>query len=561
MTERKTRNGGQVICDVLLEEGVSAIFGMPGGASLPFYNALYDYPQIKHYLFRNEQGAGYAADGYARALNTVGVATATSGPGATNLVTPIASAMMDSIPVVFITGQVATPFIGTDAFQETDITGVTIPITKQNYLVKDVDELPRVMKEAFYLAQTGRPGPVHVDVPKDVFLAETDAPVPEVIKIRGYKPAGAGHRGMIRRAAELINDADRPVILAGHGVAISAAFDELRELAEKARIPVITTLHGVGDFPETHKLSFGMIGMHGMYYANLAVSDCDLIVGLGLRFDDRVTGRVSDFAQRAKIIHVDIDPAEIEKVVPTAVPIVGDVKATLQILNPLVHKSDHPEWLGKLDKLRSEHPSHEPPDDERFLPQHMVRYIYEATEGAAAVVADVGQNQMWASQMFFYDRPYTFFSAGGLGGMGYALPAATGVQVARPKETVWCVTGDGGFQINIQELATIAEYQIPVKIGVMNNSNLGMIRQWQKRFYDGRYLGSELKNPDFAKVAEAFGIRGIRAETKDDAKDAISEAMATDGPVLVDFIVNELEDCYPMVEPGSSLAETVERGA
>ena len=559
MIERKVRTGGHIICDVLLEEGVSAIFGMPGGASLPFYDALYDYPQIKHYLMRNEQGAGYAADGYARALNTVGVATSTSGPGATNLVTPIASAMMDSVPVVFLTGQVATPFIGTDAFQETDITGVTIPITKQNYLVKSVDELPRVMKEAFYLARSGRPGPVLVDVPKDVFLAETDEPIPTSIRLRGYKPAGAGHRGMIRRAAELINASERPVIMAGHGVAISGAFEELRELAEKAEIPVITTLHGVGDFPESHGLSFGMIGMHGMYYANLAVSDCDLIVGLGLRFDDRVTGRVSDFAPRAEIIHVDIDPSEIEKVVPTAVPIVGDVKATLEILNPLINANKHPAWLQELNRLKSKHPSHKPPSADEFLPQHMIRYIYEATKGNATVVADVGQNQMWASQMFFYEKPYTFFSAGGLGGMGYALPAAMGVQVARPDQTVWCVTGDGGLQINIQELAALAEYKVPVKIGVMNNSHLGMIRQWQTRFYEGRLMGAELVNPDFARVAEAFGIRGIRAESKDQAKDAISEAMETDGPVLVDFIVDELEDCYPMVEPGASLAETVER--
>ncbi len=559
MTERRTRTGGQIICDVFLEEGVSAIFGMPGGASLPFYDALYFYPQIKHYLMRNEQGAGYAADGYARALNSVGVATSTSGPGATNLVTPIASAMMDSIPVVFLTGQVATPFIGTDAFQETDITGVTIPITKQNYLVKRVDELPRVMKEAFYLARTGRPGPVLVDVPKDVFLEETDEPIPDTIEMRGYKPAGAGHRRMVRRAADLINKAERPVIMAGHGVAISGAFEELGELAEKAEIPVITTLHGVGDFPETHRLSFGMIGMHGMYYANMAVSDCDLIIGLGLRFDDRVTGRVSDFAPKAQIIHVDIDPSEIEKVVPTAVPIVGDVKATLEILNPLVNASTHTAWIEELDLLRSEHPSHEPPPNEEFLPQHMVRYIYEATEGEAIVVADVGQNQMWASQMFFYEKPYTFFSAGGLGGMGYALPAAMGVQIARPDQTVWCVTGDGGLQINIQELAALAEYNVPVKIGVMNNGHLGMIRQWQNRFYDGRLMGAQLVNPDFAKVAEAFGIPGIRAESKDEARDAISRAMEIDGPVLVDFIVDELEDCYPMVEPGASLAETVER--
>jgi len=554
----KKRTGGQVICEVLEQEGADTIFGMPGGASLPFYDALY-HSNIRHILMRHEQGAGYAADGFARVRNDVGVATSTSGPGATNLVTAMASAQMDSVGVVYITGQVARPFIGSDAFQETDITGITIPITKQNYLVRSAHDLPRIMKEAFYLARSGRPGPVHVDVPKDVFLEATDAPIPDSVELRGYRPVKAGHRGMIRRAAELINKAERPVILSGHGTAISSAYEEVFELATKAEIPVITTLHGVGTFPETNSLSFGMIGMHGMYYANMAVDRCDLIIGLGLRFDDRVTGRVKDFAAKANIIHIDVDPAEIEKVVPTAVPIVGDLKATLQILNPLVHPNRHPEWLGHLGELRAKHPSHEPPESDNFLPQHVVRMIYDATKGDARVVADVGQNQMWASQHFFYDKPLSFFSAGGLGGMGYALPAALGVQVAKPDDTVWCVTGDGGLQINIQEFAALAEYNIPVKIAVLNNNHLGMIRQWQSRFYAGRLLGAKLHNPDFAKVAEAYGFPGFRAETKEQGDKAIAEAMSIDGPVLIDFVVHENEDVFPMVEPGASLAETVER--
>ena len=558
MTDKQQRTGGQVICDAILAEGTEAIFGMPGGASLPFYNALYDYPRIKHYSMRHEQGAGYAADGYARALNRVGVCTATSGPGATNLVTSMASAMMDSVPVIFITGQVATDFIGSDAFQETDITGVSIPVTKQNYLVRDVDELPRVVAEAFYLARSGRPGPVHIDVPKDVLACADRRPDADRGQDTRLPPGRDRAQGMIHRAAEAINKAEKPVILAGHGIAISEAFEELKDLAEKAKIPVITTLHGVGNFPETHDLSFGMLGMHGMYYANLAVDRCDLIIALGMRFDDRVTGRIKDFAPNASIVHIDIDPAEIEKVVPTAVPIVGDVKATMAVLNPLVDPADHAPWLQELNALKSDHPSHEIRESETLLPQRVIRSIYEATVGDARVIADVGQNQMWASQHFFYDKPLSFFSAGGLGGMGYSLPAAIGVQIARPDDTIWSVTGDGGLQINIQELAMLAEYNLPLKIAVINNGYLGMIRQWQNRFYDGRLLGAKLHNPDFAVVAEAFGVRGISADSNESARQAIDDAMRHDGPVLIDFMVDEDEDVFPMVEPGASLAETVE---
>ena len=558
MNDSKLRTGGQIICDAMKAEGTNAIFGMPGGASLPFYDALYHYPELKHYSMRHEQGAGYAADGYARALNRIGICTATSGPGATNLVTSMASAMMDSVPVIFITGQVATDYIGSDAFQETDITGVSIPVTKQNYLVKDVHELPQIVAEAFYLARSGRPGPVHIDVPKDVFLATTGEQTPTEVKIQGYRPAGVGHRRMVQRAAEAINAAEKPVILAGHGIAISEAFDELKELAEKASIPVITTLHGVGNFPESHELSFGMLGMHGMYYANLAVHNSDLIIALGMRFDDRVTGRVKDFAPNANIIHIDIDPAEIEKVVPTAVPIVGDVKLTLGALNPQIESADHAPWLGYLRALKSDHPSHEIRESEELLPQRVVRNIYEATNGDAKIVADVGQNQMWAAQHFFYDKPLSFFSAGGLGGMGYSLPAAIGVQVAKPDDTVWSISGDGGFQINIQELAMIAEYKLPVKIAVLNNGHLGMIRQWQSRFYEGRLKASVLHNPDFAAVARAFGVHAISADSNENARAAIDEAMNYDGPVLIDFAVAPNEDVFPMVEPGASLAETVE---
>ena len=559
MSENKQRTGGQIICEAMLTEGTGAIFGMPGGASLPFYDALYHYPDLTHYSMRHEQGAGYAADGYARALNRVGICTATSGPGATNLVTSMASAMMDSVPVIFVTGQVATPTIGSDAFQETDITGVSIPVTKQNYLVKDVDELPQVVAEAFYLARSGRPGPVHIDVPKDVLTDTTDIATPTDVKIHGYRPAGLGHKRMIQRAAEAINAAEKPVILAGHGVAISEAFDELKELAEKASIPVITTLHGVGNFPETHDLSFGMLGMHGMYYANIAVHECDLIIALGMRFDDRVTGRVKDFAPNANIVHIDIDPAEIEKVVPTAVPIVGDVKLTLGALNPQIEAGDRAAWLGHLNLLKADHPSHEIRETETLLPQRVVRNIYEATKGEAKIIGDVGQNQMWTAQHFFYDKPLSFFSAGGLGGMGYSLPAAIGVQIAKPDDTVWSISGDGGLQINIQELAMLAEYNLPVKIAVLNNGHLGMIRQFQNRYYGGRLMSAKLHNPDFAAVARAFGIYGISAGSNEDARKAIDEAMDHDGPVLIDFAVDPNEDVFPMVDPGTSLAETVER--
>ena len=555
-----SRSGGHVICEALLAEGINVIFGMPGGASLPFYDALYHFQdRIRHVLVRHEQGAGFAANGYARATGKVGVATSTSGPGATNLVTAIANDHMDSVGVVYITGQVARPSIGSDAFQETDITGITIPITKHNYLVMHADELPQVMAEALHLAKSGRPGPVLVDVPKDVFLEETSVPAPETVTLRGYRPVRAGNMKMVQRAAEVINAAERPIIMAGHGIDISGAASELFELATGANIPVVSTLHGVGTFPETHPLSYGMLGMHGLAYANFAMGETDCIIGLGTRFDDRAVGKVDEFGPNAKIVHIDVDPAEIGKVLRTDVPIVGDLKLTLQSLLPLMEHRERRAWIEQLEEWRSNHPSLDIPDSpDSLLPQEVVRAIYTASDGDARVVADVGQNQMWASQHYWYEQPRRFFSAGGLGPMGYALPAAMGVQMGAPGEPVWCVTGDGGLLINIQEFNTLAAEKIPVKVAILNNAHLGMIRQWQQFFYDGRYMGSFLDNPDFAKVAEAFGLRGVSVNTRDELKSAVADAHAYDGPVVLDVHVDRVENVYPMIVPGTGVQSVIE---
>ena len=556
----RRRTGGQVVCDAILAEGVDVIFGMPGGASLPFYDALYQYKdRLRHVLIRHEQAAGFAANGYARAGGNVGVATSTSGPGATNLVTAMANDMMDSVGVVYITGQVTRAAVGSDAFQETDITGITIPITKHSYLVMHADELPRVMQEAFHLAKSGRPGPVLVDIPKDVFLEETEEPVPEKVDLRGYRPARAGNMKMVRRAAEVINAAERPVIMAGHGVDIAGAEAQVFELANRGNIPVVTTLHGVGTFPETHPLSFGMLGMHGLAYANLAMGSTDCIIGLGVRFDDRAVGKVDEFGPGARVVHIDIDPAEIGKVLDTEVPIVGDLRLTLERLSPLIEHRERKPWMDQLNQWRAGHPSLKIPDSpETVLPQEVIRAIYEASDGQARVVADVGQNQMWAAQHFWYERPRQFFSAGGLGPMGYALPAAMGVQMADESQPVWCVTGDGGLLINIQEFNTLAAERIPVKVAVLNNAHLGMIRQWQEFYYEGRYMGAYLDNPNFAAVGESFGLRGITAHTRDEMKDAIAEAQAHDGPVVLDLHVDRVENVYPMITPGTGISSMIE---
>lgn len=559
-TPKTPRTGGEVVCDAMLAAGVDVIFGMPGGASLPFYDSLYHYQdRIRHVLIRHEQAAGFAANGYARATGKVGVATSTSGPGATNMVTCMANDIMDSVGVVYITGQVARPAIGSDAFQEADVTGISIPITKHSYLVMDVDDLPRVMSEAFHLASTGRPGPVHVDIPKDVFLETTTETAPDQVNLRGYRPSKVGNARMVRKAAEVINAAERPIIMAGHGIDISGAADELLQLATRGSIPVVSTLHGVGTFPETHPLSFGMLGMHGLAYANFSMRQTDCIIGLGTRFDDRAVGKEDEFGPGAKVVHIDIDPAEIGKVLETDVPIVGDLKLTLQKLLPLIESRDRTPWLDQMNGWRRDHPSLKIPDSpDSVLPQEVVRAIYDISGGEARVIADVGQNQMWASQHFWYERPRMFFSAGGLGPMGYALPAAMGVKLADESQDVWCVTGDGGLLINIQEFNTLAAEGINVKVAVLNNAHLGMIRQWQEFFYEGRYMGAFLDNPDFAKVAQAFGLHGVGTSSRDEMHDAIAMAHEHNGPVVLDLHVDRVENVYPMIVPGTGVNSVIE---
>lgn len=552
------KTGAQILCESLLKEGVEVIFGFPGGALLPLYDTLPQYPQLRHILVRHEQGAAHAADGYARATGKVGVCLATSGPGACNLVTGIATAHLDSSPMVAITGQVARPFIGKDAFQEIDITGITVPITKHNYLILKVEELAYTVKEAFHIAGTGRPGPVLIDIPRDVFVEETTFHYPEKIKLDSYKTVLNGHPTQIKKAAKLINEAKRPVILAGRGVNISGAFPELKELAEKAQIPVITTLLGIGCFPEDHILSLGMIGMHGMAYANLAVESCDALIAIGMRFDDRATGRVNGFAPRAQIIHIDIDPAEIGKNVHVDVPIVGDVKHVLLELNKLVNTQTHVEWIEQVEDWRRKHPVVIIRESEKLLPQFVIRKIFEVTEGKAIIVTGVGQNQMWSAQHFWYNRPNTFISSGGLGTMGFELPAAIGAKVGCPHEAVWAVAGDGGFQMTIQELATAVQDKIAVKVAIINNGYLGMVRQWQELFYKRNYVATPLSSPDFVKVAEAYGIPGIRVTDKALVVSAIQKAMAYDGPFVIDFIVEPEENVYPMVAPGCTLADVIE---
>ncbi len=550
--------GGQIICESLSKEGVDVIFGILGGSVLPLYDTLPQYPNLCHILVRHEQGAAHAADGYARATGKVGVCFATSGPGATNLVTGIANAYLDSVPIVAITGQVARPFIGKDAFQEVDITGITLPITKHNYLVHSAASLASTVKEAFYLARTGRPGPVLIDVPRDVFIEEAEYHYPAKVDLPGYKPTLHGHPAQIKKAARLINEAKQPLIIAGRGVTISGAYAELKQLAETAQIPVVTTLLGIGCFPESHVLSFGMLGMHGMAYANMAVSTADLIVAIGMRFDDRATANVSGFAPKARIVHIDIDPAEIGKNVRVDVPIVGDVKVVLAALNKLVTPSKRIDWVRQLDDWRKEHPLTVIRESQSLLPQFVVRQIYEVTKGEAIIVTGVGQNQMWAAQHYWYNRPNTLISSGGLGTMGFGLPAAIGAKIGRPDDIVWCIDGDGSFQMTIQELATIAQEKVAVKIAIINNGFLGMVRQWQELFYEKRYVATPLSGPDYVKVAEAYGIPGLRVEHKEEVVPAIKKAMAEPGPFLIDFAVEPEENVYPMVPPGAALTEVME---
>ena len=553
------RTGGQIVCEALIREGVDVIFGLPGGAILPLYQTLPQYPELRHILVRHEQGAAHAADGYARVTGRPGVAWATSGPGATNLVTGIGTAQMDSVPMVVVTGQVGRAAIGSDAFQETDITGITLPITKHNYLVMHASEIPRVIKEAFHIANTGRPGPVLVDIPKDVFIEEVEVNWDEEKALPGYKPNLKGNGKMVKQAAELINSAQRPVIMAGHGVIISRAYDELRELAEKAQIPVITSLLGIGCFPENHVLSVGMPGMHGMAYANLAIEEADLLIALGMRFDDRITGDTSTFARGSKKIHVDVDPSEIGKNIPVDVPIVGDVKRVLGALNSQVNEASRVEWMHRIEDLKRDHPSMLIRETDKLIPQYVIKEIAEATDGHAVIVTGVGQHQMWAAQHYTFNDPCTLVSSGGAGAMGYEVPGAMGAQVGSPDKVVWSIAGDGGFQMTMCELATMVENQIPVKIAIFNNGFLGMVRQWQELFYERSYVATGYSgNPDFVKLAEAFGIFGARVTDKTQVRTAIEQAMEFDGPALVDFVVEQEENVYPMIPSGMSVTDMIE---
>jgi acetolactate synthase I/II/III large subunit len=553
------KTGAQILCESLLAEGVDVMFGFPGGVLLPFYDTLPQYPQLRHILVRHEQGASHAADGYARATGKVGVCMATSGPGATNLVTGIANAYLDSVPMIALTGQVARPFIGKDAFQEIDITGITLPITKHSYVAMDTASLAGIVKEAFYLARTGRPGPVLIDIPKDVMTDLAEFVYPDAVDLPGYKVPTKGHPTQLKSAAELINKAQKPVIITGRGVIISGASAELKQFAETAQIPVTTTLLGIGSFPGNHVLNYGMPGMHGTGYANKAIENADLIIAMGMRFDDRVTGKISAFARHAKIIHIDLDPAEIGKNVRVDVPIVGDVKAVLQAMQKMINSNHHMDWIGQLDEWRKEHPMMNVNDGAGLLPQYIIHQLYEATSGDAIIVTGVGQHQMWTAQYYMFHEPDTFISSGGLGTMGFGLPAAMGAKVGCPEKTVWVVDGDGSLQMTIQELATLVQDHINVKIAIINNGYLGMVRQWQELFYAKNYVATPLTCPDFVKIAEAYCIAGLQVTRREEVRGAIDQAMAHDGPFLINFMVEPEENVFPMVPPGAANIEFMEQ--
>ena len=552
--------GARAVWESLVREGVDTIFGISGGTVIHLYDALPEYP-IRHVLMRHEQGAAHAADGYARATGKVGVCMATSGPGATNLVTGLATAYMDSAPIVAITGQVPTSVIGTDAFQEVDITGITLPVTKHNYLVTDAAELPAVLREAFTIARTGRPGPVLVDIAKDAQSADMEYEYPDEVHLPGYHIPSGDLSREVDQAAQMLNEAERPLIIAGHGIVLAGAEDMLLQVVERARVPVVTTLLGIGALPETHPLCLGMAGMHGEAYTNLALSEADLIVSLGSRFDDRLTGQLSLFARDARVIHVDLDPAEIGKNVPADLAIVGDLNAVLPALLPGLDEGKREEWLARIEAWREDSAKRDILEQETddLLPQYVVRQLWYATQGNATVVSDVGQNQMWEAQYFTHHLRRGLISSGGLGTMGFALPAAIGVQMGLPGQQVWVTAGDGGFQMNIQELATVAQEKLPLKMAILNNGFLGMVRQWQQLFFERRYSGTPLLGPDFARVAEAYGIPGVTVREKSEVVGAIARAMETDGPMLIDFRILEEENVYPMVVPGAPVHDMIRR--
>jgi acetolactate synthase-1/2/3 large subunit len=558
--ERKT--GAEIIWKCLEREGVKHVFGYPGGAILPAYDAL-QHSSIHHVLVRHEQGATHMADGYARASGGVGVAIATSGPGATNMVTGIATAMMDSSPIVCITGQVGSKLIGSDAFQETDITGITLPITKHNYLVTHADELARTIREAFYIAKSGRPGPVLIDVTKDAqqssceFDWEAAAP-----QLPGYRPDLSPKPDEYEQAMELIHQAKRPVILAGHGILVSGAGGELLRFAEQAQIPVALTLLGLGAFPASHTLNLGMMGMHGEAWVNTMIQEADLLIALGMRFDDRVTGNIKTYARNAKKIHVEIDPAEINKNVRVDVALVGDLRTVLQELLDELEPCQHREWLDYLRKLKGDSAVRDIqnlPDSGHLYAAHVINDLWRTTEGQALVVTDVGQHQMWEAQNYHHESPRSLITSGGLGTMGFALPAAIGAKVARPEAEVWVVVGDGGFQMTMAELATMVQEKVKVNVAIINNGYLGMVRQWQEFFYDRNYESTPLLNPDFVKLAEAFGIRSTAVKQRAEVVPAIQAARQHEGPVLIDFQVEQEDSVYPMVAAGADLHQMIRR--
>jgi len=545
--------GAQILCRELVAAGVDVIFGYPGGAIMPFYHALPEYPGLRHVLVRHEQAAAHAADGYARASGRVGVCVATSGPGATNLVTGLATAHMDSSPVLAITGQVGRPMIGRDAFQETDVIGLTLPITKYNHLVQDISELAAIVREAVAIARDGRPGPVLIDVPKDVQNQKAAYTPPEG-KAAAPAPVPPLAQG-VDEAARLIAEAERPLLMIGHGVILSGAYAEVRALAEKTGIPVITTLLGISAFPESHPLHLGMPGMHGEVHVNRAIQHADLIVGIGLRFDDRVTGNLAAFAPRAKIVHVELDRAEVGKNVPVAVGIVGDARQITQRLVEAVRPRTCEAWVAEIRGFVR-------PRAEAFSgdlsPEAILASIYEATGGSCTIVTDVGQHQMWVAKHYPYQRANTHITSGGLGTMGFAVPAAMGVHLARPGELVWAISGDGGFQMNMAEIATMVQEGLSVKMAIFNNGYLGMVRQWQQFFHEKRYSCTPIWSPDYVKLAEAYGIAGWRVENRGQLDDVVRRANATPGPALVEFVIAQEANVYPMIPPGGSLSEPIE---
>lgn len=553
--------GAQIVWEAMIQEQVKVVFGMPGGANLPIYDALTQYPQIHHVLVRHEQGASHMADGYARVSDEVGVCLVTSGPAATNLVTGLATAMMDSVPMVAITGQVPTSLLGNDAFQETDVTGVTQPVTKHNYLVTDVRELAQVMKEAFYIARTGRPGPVLIDICKDVQNDSTDFVYPEEVALAGFSPWQGLDEQALGQAVTLIEQAQRPLIIAGHGVQMAHATEQLRQFAEKAEIPMAMTLLGLGNVSETHPLSLGMCGMHGEAHANLAIQDCDLLIGVGMRFDDRVTGKLDEFAPKARIIHLEMDAAEIGKNVHPDVALIADAKDSLQALTAAVHSGRHEAWMAQIQQWRADGEERDilRAEVEELIPPYVMRQLWHATGGDAIIVTDVGQHQMWEAQYYLHQRPHQLLTSGGLGTMGYALPAAIGAQMAAPNMPVWVVAGDGGFQMTLQELGTLVQEKLPIKIAIINNGFLGMVRQWQQLFYGRRYSGTPMLSPDFVQLAAAYGIAGRTVTHKEEVTAALQQAQDHPGPFLLEFRVKEEVNVYPMVAPGAHVGELLRR--